>query len=270
MNFISIIAIAIFFPALAFSGGDRETDQFLNPRTEAQCTTSSEPLKAWMVDYVGTNPINDVLGRPRRQADGPFCFAITAADLLSWEIKWQVSTNHAMQFFYYTNVGKFLGFFKPKHGGLIDTTLRAAAGKRMCLEQDLPYNDDYDTAMASSCEEPKAYIDENLSVRTVSTRMQNGRKLFPVIDEQLDRGNLVGIHYRVEAMLTNSDEGVTWANHASSVVGRYWSERTGTCSYVIRNSWGSSCRGPLFCRDGYYEVPESRMDEAAQEAIYIE
>ena len=95
------------------------------------------------------------------------------------------------------------------------------------------------------------------------------------IDKQLSKGNLVGIEYDSGILEDHNSPFNTLAGHASSIVGRRFNERTGSCEYMLRNSWGKSCAGysPYYqCMNGHIWIPESyfKYSKAIRRAIYLE
>ena len=62
--------------------------------------------------------------------------------------------------------------------------------------------------------------------------------------------------------------------HMSSIVARRFDEGSGSCQYLIRNSWGSSCGGyyseKYECKNGHVWVPQKHLTRMVQSITYIE
>lgn len=83
------------------------------------------------------------------------------------------------------------------------------------------------------------------------------------VDEQLDKDQAVAMSYRASLIGAPS-----YANrHASTVVGRRWNEAELRCEYLVRNSWGDSCKnesgeamyGRRECEGGNIWVPRGQF-----------
>ncbi len=121
-----------------------------------------------------------------------------------------------------------------------------------------------------SCPIEKGSDVKALKVKTVGTK----DKIFSTIDEQLTKGNILGMHYTAE-FLYNYKESATFANHASSIVGRRFNSKTGSCEYLLRNSWGKDCGSydkNYECNDGHVWIAEDffKYKGAIGEVIYVE
>ena len=69
--------------------------------------------------------------------------------------------------------------------------------------------------------------------------------LIEKIDQQLDRDNIVGFAYDSSLLrFPHKSEGLP--THMSSIVARRFDEGSGSCQYLIRNSWGSQLWWLLF------------------------
>lgn len=121
-----------------------------------------------------------------------------------------------------------------------------------------------------SCPIEKGSDVKALKVITVSEK----DNIFSTIDDQLSKGNILGMHYTAE-FLYNYKESATFANHASSIVGRRFNSKTGSCEYLLRNSWGKDCGSydkNYECTDGHVWIAEDffKYKGAIGEVIYVE
>lgn len=111
---------------------------------------------------------------------------------------------------------------------------------------------------------------KNLKVKVDS----NKKTMYQTMDDQLDKGNIVGIGY-ISEVLKNYKTDVWFSNHASSIVGRRFNEETKSCEYLLRNTWGRSCSGyseNIECKDGHAWIGENylKYNNAISEVEYIE
>lgn len=126
------------------------------------------------------------------------------------------------------------------------------------------------TEMTKSCAAEKDPALSSLEIK----REWRSSKLYPTIDEQLEKGNILGIAYNA-GMLKNSDDGGFFMNHASSIVGRRFNEETMSCEYLLRNSWGTSCSGyseDYECKNGHIWINEEafKQKNSIFEVEYVE
>ncbi len=91
----------------------------------------------------------------------------------------------------------------------------------------------------------------------------DGKLLMSEVDKQLEKGDIVGVAYNsdiLEDKYETSD-----GRHASSIVARKFNDKTGSCEYLLRNSWGSGCwtyDKSYKCEDGNVWIPQEYMTEA--------
>lgn len=77
-------------------------------------------------------------------------------------------------------------------------------------------------------------------VRSVGRRL-TGKNLVQVIQNSLSRGKPVGITMDVNPLIKASDRKANGL-HSMTAIGRRYNETTKKCDYLMRNSWGRSCR----------------------------
>lgn len=126
------------------------------------------------------------------------------------------------------------------------------------------------TKMTKSCGTQR---DNDLASLEFKREWQSS-KIYPTIDEQLSKGNILGISYH-SGMLANSGEGGFMMNHASSIVGRRFNEETMSCEYLLRNSWGSDCGSyseDYDCNNGHVWIGEEyfKHKNSIFEVEYVE
>jgi hypothetical protein len=62
------------------------------------------------------------------------------------------------------------------------------------------------------------------------------------------------------------------ADHASTVAGSRWNEKTRTCEFKVRNSYGTTCKEHAAwpCEEGQYWIPEWQYNQMVTSLYYIE
>jgi hypothetical protein len=126
------------------------------------------------------------------------------------------------------------------------------------------------TEMTKSCQREKDSILSSLEIK----REWRSSQLYKTIDEQLSKGNILGISYNFD-MLEDSKKGGFFMNHASSIVGRRFNDKTMSCEYLLRNSWGTSCNGyseDYECSNGHVWINEEsfKHKNSIFEVEYVE
>lgn len=123
--------------------------------------------------------------------------------------------------------------------------------------------------VALSC--PKVFPPE---LKNLKVMRDSGSSIFSTMDEQLANGNIVGIHYNA-GTLENYRESSSSINHASTIVGRRFNPKTNSCEYMIRNSYGKSCKKmneDYECVDGHIWIAEDylKYSKSIKSVIYVE
>ena len=89
------------------------------------------------------------------------------------------------------------------------------------------------------------------------------------INRELNQGQIVGIAFHSNAIYNLEEEA---DGHAVAVVGRRWNEKTNSCEYQLRDTFGDSCedyRRDVECDGGYLWVKESTLRKNIFEVMYI-
>lgn len=112
---------------------------------------------------------------------------------------------------------------------------------------------------------------ENIEVETNYTGLlTSSDDLISEMDEQLNKGNIVGISYKLSLLLDAYDDRT--GNHASSIVARKYDPESGSCKYLIRNSWGDGCYSydnRYDCKNGEVWVPHEDLTRMVYGITYI-
>lgn len=119
-------------------------------------------------------------------------------------------------------------------------------------------------------------IPRGLKLATKNKSSYDQTSIVEFIDRGLNRKKPVSIRYTMKRLIDESQKKGFWmdnfSQHISTVIGR---KKVGNqCMYVVRNSWGASCKGyaqGIFCneREGTYQIPASELERATYAAEYI-
>jgi hypothetical protein len=95
------------------------------------------------------------------------------------------------------------------------------------------------------------------------------------LDKALADGAIVGIEYDAGILESYNYAAHTLNGHASSLIGREWNDKTQSCDYILRNSWGKSCAKyskDYRCVDGHVYIPETffQYSPTIKRAVYLE
>lgn len=121
-----------------------------------------------------------------------------------------------------------------------------------------------------ACENKRIAVNDQLKVRYA---VKNAG-IFQLIDEQLEKSNIVGIDYD-GVILENIDvKGPKLDSlHASSIVGRRFNINKNRCEYLIRNSYGSSCEKydpRVECDHGNLWMDKAVIQKHMYDLVYLE
>lgn len=255
----------------------QENETYFSERRQSACQNSDPEFTAWFFGQTRELPrIMQILGPVRDQGPSGQCYALTAADLITAKTGVRVS-GEQVAYLYYKNstIGRLQSFFGSNDGGFTATAIGATEGQGLCAEYNpvVLRGDPNQNWPGQYCSAPVIRINR-LRTKGLNTQgLSAGHQLFPVLDEQLDRKNIVAINYRAQYLYPANVQVSafnSFANHANSIIARQWNSRSGTCDYVIRNTWGEKCvYSPAMCVRGYYSVPEKLINEALQNIDYI-
>ncbi len=104
--------------------------------------------------------------------------------------------------------------------------------------------------------------------------VRNRRKIFAIIDKQLNNNNPLEFSYDMN-ILYDPDHHYNKANetylHSSTIIQRRFNTTTNECEYLVRNSWGRNCEAyeKLECDEGHIWVPKSVLASEMLNVTYI-
>ncbi|MDC1175564.1 hypothetical protein OAT67_09205 [Bacteriovoracaceae bacterium] len=112
--------------------------------------------------------------------------------------------------------------------------------------------------IAASCK-PRTSPSVSLSYQSDDMFTSVG-SMVNTIDSKLDSGDILGLSYKASVLSDRHD--FSSGNHASLIVARKFNSSTGSCEYLVRNSWGTGCSNyddELSCEEGNIWLPEETL-----------
>ncbi len=95
------------------------------------------------------------------------------------------------------------------------------------------------------------------------------------VDKVISQGKILGIEYDAGILTKYDYSPDPLSGHASSIVGRRWNDKTNSCEYLLRNSWGKPCSGyseDYECNNGHIWMAESffQYQPVIRRAVYLD
>lgn len=127
------------------------------------------------------------------------------------------------------------------------------------------------------CGTHKQYLKKPAKIKWHSTyTLSSDKRLIRKLNESLDRRNPVAIGYYASFFDYQSAPKSPDSRHESVVIGRKYVKKTGTCEYLVRNSYGPRCSGykndvlKTRCQAGNLWIPENVLAYYMFGVTYIE
>jgi len=138
------------------------------------------------------------------------------------------------------------------------------------LEQSSSANDLIDNLVAKSC---KKRIANNLNLKfEEDSLLTSSSTMVETINKKLEGGDIIGVNYKAST-LSNLLDHDNDSRHASIIVARKFNEQTGSCEYLIRNSWGNTRASSYDSRTrsggGNHWMPEEYLRESMHGVSYV-
>ena len=96
---------------------------------------------------------------------------------------------------------------------------------------------------------------------------------FPVMNNQLNRGRIVGIDYDSRLLTDQNNDSVSFSElHTSTIVARRWNKTQNECQYLVRDSHGAQCSrydSNYECLGGQVWIDESKIYSNLISFVYI-
>lgn len=248
-------------------------------RTEAQCQDIGvRNIVSWFKYEDSVSELNELIGEPRDQGQVGWCFAYTVRDMVHYESGIAVDPFIVTKNYYTGFVGSISGLFSKNEGGFNLSTLRGTLNKGACTETNINQVASPKNIKRVQCNDPLTDVSFIGSARRVSrTHMGRSHSLFAQLDELLMQDKMVAIGYGADGLYKRKHRKGGFfrkysANHASTIVGRFFDKTAKSCRYIIRNSWGTrtnyALEGPQ--RAGYHSIKESELSKNMSEITWIE
>lgn len=144
-------------------------------------------------------------------------------------------------------------------GGEVQTILASTAGIRR-----------FETLANRACH-PRISL-AGIEAINISTFDRTPQKLTDQVDAQLNRKQPVSITYNAACIVAANCEGDR-GTHESLIVARRFNAETRLCEYLVRNSWGRSCRGQgrgMDCEEGHVWMPKPDLHRGMYEITYLQ
>lgn len=220
-------------------------------------------------------PIENRIGPIKNQKVG-WCFAYAAADMLSEASGYNISGAHVAKNYY--NKRRFAWFKDKKESGVVSDALELNLETPLCDEDHFSSNElsNLDLAEKRNCTQPVTSLNHFKVKSFKASGYYDGSTLFADLDEILTEGRIAGIHYDSSQLYKDRKftgyEKVN-ADHASTIVARYFDREDRACRYIIRNTFGKTCKKinttKTKCVDGYYSVKEEQLNSMLLEVVSL-
>jgi hypothetical protein len=216
------------------------------------------------------------LGPQRNQGDAGWCYAYTAADLLSFKIKQTVSA--AAVVFSSSAIHFGRKTVKNTEGGETKGAMQRALREGLCLEKNFSSNGDDVIALFNANPTGfksmlNAQCGERIHPDSIRIRQKRLKGDLQVLNEQLTANNIVAADIDSAAFLT-TEKKFWFPDHADLIVGRRWNQAKDRCEYMIRNSWGQNCAGGMpgivECDRGNFWIPDTAVEAAVSNVHYLD
>jgi hypothetical protein len=268
-KFIKLRTLLFLLITLTLSMNESKADFKL--RNADNCEDLNPEMSQWFktsekmpIAQISPAPIEQTLGPIKHQKVG-WCFAFAAADMLSQVSGYNISGAHIAKNYYAKSIKAWI--WGGEESGTIKDALEINLKTPLCDEHGYSSKNitNIESAKKYSC---RRFVTELYDYEVKSVKgsgYYDGFILFDLLDETLLEGQIAGIHYD-SSQLTNERKLSTVpvrADHASTVVARYFDKKDSSCRYVIRNTYGNNCKPSnnksIKCVNGYYSVPEVQM-----------
>ena len=263
--------LILFSSTPSFAESDREQIPAIQLRSEYECSDIQvENVVDWFKGYHEVNSLDLRIGEPQNQLDVGWCFSYTVRDLIHFETDIEPELGIITKDYYTGFVGNITGFLSKNEGGYIYNNLKRTRKNGICEKGNINKSATPKNVKEVKCTSKRVSIKKyGKSKKLTSKSKGRSHHLFSELDRYLKQGQMVGISYNANGLYHDKYRDDNWfskysANHASSIVGRYFDRLSNSCRYIIRNSWGThhnyALKGPQ--RDGYHTITEEDLSES--------
>jgi len=279
---LSLFTLLLLNP-LHVSANDRDNrDDNVPPiqlRNSYDCSDLQvENTVDWLKGYDQSNRLNERIGIPKNQGSVGWCFSYAARDLIHSQTDIEPELGIIAKDYYTGFVGSITGFLSSNEGGYTYNNLKRVRKNGICEKGFISSEATPENVEDISCTRKRVSIKKyGKPKKYTSTHKGRAHPLFKTLDNYLANNKMVGISYNANGLYKNEYRADNFftknsANHASSIVGRYFDNQEGVCRYVIRNSWGThfnyALSGPQ--REGYHTITEKELSQSLSDLTVFE
>ncbi|MDO9182141.1 MAG: hypothetical protein Q7U04_07020 [Bacteriovorax sp.] len=245
-------------------------------RDAQSCSDQNTDMAYWFQNNLSSTvaPIELRLGPIRDQERVGWCFAHTAADLMSEEAGVYLSAAQIAKNYFLKS--KIAWLWGGKESGTIDDAIDLSLKSPLCDEVSFPsIGLTPESAKNISCLNPVVVMSNYKTSRATAKGSRAGASLFPLLDKTLQNGKIVGIEYNANKLIYREQSNIrnAWPDHTSSIVSRYFDFTQNKCRYIIRNTWGKDCSkkisSKVICKQGYYSVSEEDLNDSLNTVVIL-
>lgn len=246
----------------------------LELRNEVSCAPLNKEMGVWFQKPNNLSaPIEKKIGPIKNQIAG-WCYAFSAADMMSHASNREISGAQIAKNYYEEG---FFTWLTNADSGIVKLALERNFEIPLCSERNFSSKTitNIDLIKQNHCSKPEVVFRNFEAESFKASGFNDGSDLFGELDSILLSGRIAGIHYD-SSQLTHEkiiDHKRNRADHASTIVARYFDKIDCSCRYIIRNTFGKFCKSILNkktkCVDGYYSVTETQLNFMLLEVVSL-
>ncbi len=276
---LTLLTTLITTPTFAKRDDDHNRVPRIKLRAANHCSDLQvENVVDWFKGYEEVNYLDQRIGKVFNQGSVGWCFTYTVRDLVHFQTGISPEIGMLAKDYYTGFVGTITGLFSNNEGGYTYNNLKRTIRNGLCEKGSINMLATPKNVEKLSCNTPKINISSyGKPYKKTGTHKGRGHSLYPQLDQYLSNGQMVAIAYnanglRKDKYRTDGFFSKYNANHASTIVGRYFDEDTQNCTYIIRNSWGTNYNYALKGKqkDGYHTITEKDLSQSLSELTVFE
>ena len=219
---------------------------------------------------------SEELGLPYDNAGFGWCYAYSAADLLSFKLKQKFSVPAIAL------SGSILHFgektIEDTSGGFVELAVIGAINQGLCRERDFPSSglrlatlykqdpDNFTRKVEDACT-------HRIHPKAIELKVIFGNKRIQRANRIISEGNILAVNIRSQIFDQKDTSLPLLANHVSTVIGRRWNPKQSTCEFKMRNPDGKYCdtygRKDLKCKNGHVWLNEHDFTRSTLSFSYL-
>jgi hypothetical protein len=274
--FSSILMISSTQVSAGYDGEGNQAQYKFEARKSSDCGDLNPEMANWFrsQNSDSVSPLDKKIGITRNQGDVGWCFANAAADMMTYEVGIKISAAQVAKNYY--KKSKLAWLWGGKDGGVISDAIDLSLNTPLCDENSFPTEGHtLKSVKGTECINPIVQMKGYKTSLIVSNGNSTGGELFSVMDNALINNKIIGVHYNANKLFKNEKNGLmnSFANHASTIVARYYDNENSSCRYIIRNTWGDICssmmNNDIICKRGYYSVNEEDLSRSLLNIVLL-